>query len=174
MMKKNRIMILTIVVIILGIYTCIIGINSRGVQNPIEGDELALSATDMDGNQVDNSILKGEEFTIVYIWSATDEKCTNGLDDILAIADEYGDELNVVGLITDIESDDAKKLISKKKIAFQNYLINDKSYNFIFSHFYEIPLILFVNNNGVVLEQFIEGMANYNDLKYIINKLIVK
>lgn len=173
-MKKSKITILTIVVIILGIYTCIIGINSRGVQNSIAGEELALSATDMGGNELDNGIFKDQQMTMVYIWSATNKECTDAIDDIVAIADEYGDEIKVVGLVTDTNVDDAKKYILENQIRFENFLLDDDSNDFIFRHFYDIPLILFTGSDGVVLEPFIEVMVDYDYIKYIIDDEIAK
>lgn len=173
-MKKSKITILTIVVIILGIYTCIIGINSQGVQNPIAGEELALSATGIDGNELDNGIFKDRKMTMVYIWSASDKECIDSIDDIVTISNEYSDEINVVGLVAETNVDDAKKSILENQITFENFLLDKDSNDFIFNYFYDIPLILFIDKDGIVLEPFIEVMVDYDYIKYIIDEEIVK
>lgn len=80
-----------------------------GVYVPAEpaGILSSFATVDLDGNEVDQSILEGHELTMVNVWATFCGPCLREMPDLGELADEYADQgLRIVGLVSDVLDSD--------------------------------------------------------------------
>lgn len=65
----------------------------------------AFKAKDLDGNEVTDSIFKEKDLTVVNIWGTFCTPCVEEMPELGEWAKEMPDNVQIVGLVCDIESD---------------------------------------------------------------------
>ena len=75
--------------------------------SPAQSEAPALlgefTASDLDGNEVDQSIFEGRSLTMINIWATFCTPCLNEMRDLGAIHQEYADkDFQVVGIVIDV------------------------------------------------------------------------
>ena len=67
----------------------------------------SFSATDLDGNTVDQSVLADYDLTMVNVWATFCGPCINEMPDLGELAQEYADKkVQIIGLVSDVLNTD--------------------------------------------------------------------
>jgi Thiol-disulfide isomerase and thioredoxins len=114
----------------------------------------AFTAKDLDGNEVTDSIFKEKDLTVVNIWGTFCTPCVEEMPELGEWAKEMPDNVQIVGLICDIEGDDdethkelAKKIMEKANAGFTQIIANN-DFNSILDWVTGVPTTLFVDKEG--------------------------
>ena len=96
--------------------------------------------------------------------------------DIFRIYETYKDKnVNMIGIVSDVSlensTDEANNIVSQTEVTYTN-LICDKNLSDIANKFPYVPVTLFVDSNGKILETFIPGRASYTNLSNIIDSIL--
>lgn len=82
------------------------------------------TATDLDGNQVDESILAGSRLTLVQIWATYCGGHMEDLETLQQLYTEYGrSDLNVVGILASAQYEDGS--LNKDEVEYVKYLLGE-------------------------------------------------
>lgn len=78
----------------------------------------AFTAQDLQGNGVNQEILKGKKLTMVNVWATFCGPCINEMPDLGALAQEYADKgVQIVGLLSDANASDGSVSASQVELA---------------------------------------------------------
>lgn len=78
----------------------------------------AFTAQDLQGNAVNQEILKGKKLTMVNVWATFCGPCINEMPDLGALAQEYADKgVQIVGLLSDANASDGSVSASQVELA---------------------------------------------------------
>lgn len=187
MNKKVKNYIIAAVVVALALVTCAIAVGIGGQQmmsgdmgdsqgymeesNPVAGQKVEFSTKDMDGNIVDSEIFKDSQLTIINLWAPSCSPCVEEMPEIQKLYEEYKDKVNVIGIIEEYDKKDAEVILNEQKITYTN-VVADKGLQNITNEFMYIPVTLFVNNEGEILDTFVPGSTDYETLKSMVDELI--
>lgn len=192
-MKKYKNAIIAAVVVILGVFTCAMALNGgqappqgqegngeygsqeqQGAQdlekNPLAGQKVEFTTMDISGNDIDSSVFKNNDLTIINLWSPFCGPCVEEMPDLQKIQDEYKDKVKVIGLLSKMDEKDAPETLKSKNITYTNIVANKDLENIINSFDY-IPVTLFVDNEGKILDTFIPGGADFEMFKQKVEEL---
>ncbi len=62
-----------------------------------------FTATDLDGNEIDQSVLEGYDLTMVNVWATFCQPCLQEMPDLGELADTYADKgIQFIGLVSDV------------------------------------------------------------------------
>ncbi|PAB57408.1 hypothetical protein CCE28_19120 [Anaeromicrobium sediminis] len=152
-------------------------VDSSVDENPLANKSFASFETkDLKGNEVTEEIFKDKKLTIVNIWGTFCSPCIEEMPELQKIYDNYKDQgVNVVGIISDISlknsTDEADNIVSKTEVKYTN-LLCDKNLNDLTDNFSYVPVTLFVDSEGKILEIFVPGRATYTNLSNIIDDIL--
>lgn len=189
-MKKN--IIISSVIVLLAIVVCVIAINpsSRGDnyqnneqasvngedasldKNPLVGKKLKFKTKDLNGNVVDENVFKENEVTILNLWSVNCGPCVKELPELDRLSKEFKGKVKVLGIVGDFEKEDAKEIVKSKKVSYPNLIVNKELEEQVTKHFDYVPVTLFVDKDGKVIDTFIPGGSDYNGFKSIVESII--
>lgn len=118
----------------------------------------SFSATDLDGNTVDQSMLADYDLTMVNVWATFCRPCINEMPDLGALAQEYQDKgVQIVGLVSDVLNTDgtiieeqvqtARDIVSQTGAAYTHLLPSEDLYG-VLSQIQYVPTTFFVDSTG--------------------------
>lgn len=159
-------------------------------QAPDQGEETetpvgvmsSFSATDLDGNPVDQSIFEDYDLTMVNIWATYCGPCLNEMPDLGAIHAEYADKgFQIVGLVADTlnrdgtisesQVDTAKAAVEETGADYLHILPSQDLFG-ILSQATSVPTTFFVDKNGVQVGSAYLGSREKKDWIAIIDPLL--
>lgn len=185
MNKKTRNYIIAAVVIMLGLITCAIAVNMGGGMaqgdmwddelgqetNPVAGKVIEFSAEDLDGKTVDSSVFKDYDLTVINLWAPSCVPCVEEMPEIQKLYVEYAGKVNVLGVVEEYDKYDAPAIVKQQNVTYTN-LVADDGLQEITKEFMYIPVTLFVNSEGEVLETFVPGATDYETFIAMVDELI--
>ena len=118
----------------------------------------AFSTTDLDGNELDQSMLEGYGLTMVNVWATYCKPCLSEMPDLGELADEYRDQgVQIVGLVSDVlnsdgffsqeQLDTARDLVAETGADYPHLLPSQDLYGLL-SQIYAVPTTFFVDSEG--------------------------
>ncbi|WDV45468.1 TlpA disulfide reductase family protein [Clostridiaceae bacterium M8S5] len=197
-MNKKLMVSFSVVVVVLGIFTCLIVFNpglfggnemasqqaheatnsnsdsfeSTPEANPIAGKILKFSTKDTKGNSINSEIFKEHDITLINLWSVGCNPCIEEMPELEKISKKFEGKVRVLGLVSEQEKDEAKDILKQKNISYTNLLENKELTTQITKYFDYIPVTLVVNKEGKILDEFVPGGADYEHFKKIITKAL--
>jgi len=136
---------------------------------------ITFTTTDLDGNEVDESILSEKEYTMVNLWGTFCGPCIGEMPELAEIAGNMPDNMQLIGIICDVYDgedtnvDTAKSILSDTGAeVYTNLKFSEDLYN-IFSEYNFIPTTVFFDSEGNMMEEPIVG-ADVDAYKEIIAK----
>lgn len=141
-----------------------------------------FAATDLAGNPVNQQIFSGHKLTMVNIWATFCNPCIKEMPDLAQLQKEYGDDLQIVGIVVDTADKNGNILPDKKAEAISivettgaNYLhlLPSKSLNNAYLHNVQsVPETIFVDENGNQIGDRYLGAKSKSAWKKIIDALL--
>lgn len=123
----------------------------------------AFTAKDLDGNEVTDSIFKEKDLTVVNIWGTFCTPCIEEMPELGEWAKEMPDNVQIVGLVCDIEGDDdethkelAKTIMEKADASFTQIIVNS-DFSSIMNWVTGVPTTLFVDKDGNIKGEPVVG-----------------
>lgn len=117
-----------------------------------------------------------EKVRIVNFWASWCAPCVKELPYFKKIADNYSSQVEVIFISLDFadEVEKAKKVLDKKQILWDSYLLDETKYDTWISDVQKdwqgaIPVTLLIKGKKKI---FIEGETNYEDLEKKIKQLL--
>ena len=90
----------------------------------------SFSATDFDGNTVDQSILADYDLTMVNVWATFCGPCINEMPDLGELAQEYADKkVQIIGLVSDVLNTDGT--ISEEQVQTARDIVEQTGANYL-------------------------------------------
>ena len=129
-------------------YTVFVPFNEYG---EMDGKVISFQATDLDGNPVSSTeIFAQNKVTMINIWATWCGPCVGELAELQAIHMRFQEkDCGIVGLLTDTDTEEARRLISENGITYPVYLAPQNLNSII--PFDAIPTSLFVDRDGAFL-----------------------
>ncbi|SBW00152.1 Redoxin family protein [uncultured Eubacteriales bacterium] len=142
----------------------------------------SFSATDLDGDPIDQSIFEDYDLTMVNIWATFCGPCLNEMPDLGAIHAEYADKgfqivglvadtLNQDGTISESQVDTAKAAVEETGADYLHILPSQDLFG-ILSQATSVPTTFFVDKNGAQVGYAYLGSREKNDWIAIIDPLL--
>lgn len=137
---------------------------SENVETQADADLFpAFTATDLDGNSVTESIFGEKDLTVLNIWGTFCGPCIGEMPELGAWAREMPDNVQLLGLIIDINGEDdtehrdlAVDITQQADADFTN-LIANADFAPILRNVVGVPTTLFIDGNGKIVGDPIIG-----------------
>lgn len=118
----------------------------------------SFSATDLDGNTIDQSMLADYDLTMVNVWATFCRPCIKEMPDLGTLAQEYQDKgVQIIGLVSDVLNSDgtineeqvqtARDIVSETGAAYTHLLPSEDLYG-VLSQIQYVPTTFFVDSTG--------------------------
>ena len=142
----------------------------------------SFSATDTEGNILDESIFADQKLTMINIWGTFCSPCIAEMPDLAKLNTAFGDAFKVVGIPVDVIDRNGQVIPDKKAEALSiidqtgaDYLHILPSASFqeaYLSDVQSVPQTIFVNGEGRQIGQIYYGAKSYDQWEYIIEVLL--
>lgn len=118
----------------------------------------SFSATDLEGNEVDQGMLADYDLTMVNVWATFCGPCISEMPDLGQLAQEYQDEgVQIVGLVSDVLNADgtineeqvqtARDIVAETGAAYTHLLPSEDLFGVLGQISY-VPTTFFVDSTG--------------------------
>lgn len=118
----------------------------------------SFSATDLEGNTVDQSIFADYDLTMVNVWATFCSPCINEMPDLGELAQEYADKkVQIIGLVSDVLNTDgtiseeqvqtARDIVEQTGANYLHLLPSEDLYG-VLGQISAVPTTFFVDNEG--------------------------
>lgn len=118
----------------------------------------SFSATDLEGNTVDQSIFAEYDLTMVNVWATFCSPCINEMPDLGELAQEYADKkVQIIGLVSDVLNTDgtiseeqvqtARDIVEQTGANYLHLLPSEDLYG-VLGQISAVPTTFFVDNEG--------------------------
>ena len=160
---------------------------SSDASSPAQSEAPALlgefTASDLDGNEVDQSIFEGRSLTMINIWATFCTPCLNEMPDLGAIHQEYADkDFQVVGIVIDVLNRDgtldegqvelAKEIVGKTGADYLHLLPSNDLISAKLAEVSAVPETIFVDETGSVVGESYRGARSKAEWQKIIDQLL--
>ncbi len=116
-------------------------------------------ATDLEGNELDYTLIRDAELTFINVWGTFCDPCIGALPDLSALAEEYAGRVQFIGIIRDGNIGDgpdqatvdlAKQIVEETGANNYTHLVpsTDMLHNSIVGSIQLIPTSFFVDSEG--------------------------
>ena len=129
----------------------------------VSEDALSFTAKNLNLEDVDDSIFKDKDLTILNVWGTFCGPCINEMPELGAWAKEMPENVQIIGLVADISGETdtkqietAKTILEKTDADFQNIIPNE-DFVPLLSTVVGVPTTYFINSEGKIVGKPIVG-----------------
>lgn len=179
-MKKIMAILLSILAVFLMFTAC--GSDSKEQTDDPKfkiGEEVfkGVTCTDLDGNEVDDSIFKGSKITMVNIWATFCRPCIGEMPDLQKISEDYAEKgVKVVGIVSDAETAQdielAKSLEEDTGVKYTSLVPSESLLAAKLNEVYSVPETVFLDENGKQIGESYIGSRSYESWAVIIESML--
>lgn len=141
-----------------------------------------FTATDLDGNEIDQSILADSDLTMVNVWGTFCPPCRAEMPDLAALHEEYADQgVQIVGIVSDVLNQDgtlnedqveeARTIALDAGVSYTNLLPSESLYP-VLGQIYALPSTFFVDSEGNQVGGFYMGAQSREKWAAIIEETL--
>ncbi len=141
-----------------------------------------FTATDLDGNEVDQSILEGHKLTMVNVWGTFCGPCKQEMPDLAELHEEYADQgVQIVGLVSDVLTQDgsldeslveeARTIASESGVTYTNLLPTGDMQKIVMQ-IYALPSTFFVDETGAQVGTLYMGAKDKDGWAAVIDEML--
>lgn len=140
--------------------------------------KLEFSLKDIDGDTYSSKdIFNENKLTMMNIWGTLCTPCINELPELQKLSTELSSMgIGIVGLVGDVNGDDsldeAKLIVTKKKVDFLNLVPNDTIRDELLSKIKGYPVTIFLDSNGDIVGEVIVGAKSSDEYKSTALKIL--
>ena len=141
----------------------------------------AFSTTDLQGNEVDQSVLTGKKLTMVNVWATYCEPCKEEMPDLAQLSQNYED-VQIIGLVSDVlnadgtvnqdQVDTAIALAEEAGVTYLNLIPSQNLASNVLGQIYAVPTTFFVNEDGDQVGSVYVGARDADGWAEIIDALL--
>ena len=143
-----------------------------------------FSAQDLEGNELDQSMLQGHTLTMVNVWATFCTPCISEMPDLGTLAQEYEDQgVQVVGLVSDVI--DMEGSLDQDQMELAREIVDSTSANYthlvpsvdLYGLLYQIssvPTTFFVDETGAQVGGTYIGAKDKDQWQEIIDQLLAE
>lgn len=127
---------------------------------------------DINNNEVTNEVFKDKKVTMINIWGTFCGPCVEEMPELQELYTEYKTKgFNLIGVVADGETNEiqAMQILKKIKADFVNLIPNEKFNEDFVKKTQAVPVSVFVDNKGEVIETVI-GSKTKDEYKQIIER----
>lgn len=148
------------------------GTDSAGA-NPLAGQTIEpFQAADLDGNQVTEAIFENYDLTMINIWGTFCGPCINEMPEIERLRADYVDQgVNIMGIVVDKDESAAREILSGSGAQHLNIIPDEVLEKQLTGAFSYVPVTIFVDSRGIVLDELVSGSNNYEGYKKVIEEI---
>lgn len=143
----------------------------------------SFTATDLEGNEIDQSILEDTSLTMVNVWATYCGPCKEEMPDLAQLSNDYDDdEVQIIGLVSDVlnadgtvnqtQVDTAVDLADEAGVDYVNLIPSEYLTQNVLSQIYAVPTTFFVDENGNQVGSVYMGARDAEDWAEIIDSLL--
>ena len=144
----------------------------------------SFTATDLNGTEIDESILADYELTMVNVWATFCGPCLREMPDLGELAAEYETKgVRIVGMVSDVLDSSgnidatqvatAKNIVAETKADYLHILPSDDLLGLI-SQIQSVPTTFFVDKDGNQVGQAYVGSRSKAEWKTIIDQTLAE
>lgn len=123
----------------------------------------AFTTQDLDGNTVTDALFRRADVTVLNVWGTFCPPCIAEMPELSAWADALPENVQIVGLVSDVRSKtdkdgiaDARKILSDANAGFVNLIANGDFSSFLQGVQF-VPTTFLVDRDGAVIGEPIVG-----------------
>ena len=141
-----------------------------------------FTATDIDGNTVDQSAFKGYKLTMVNIWATFCGPCISEMPELGSLNRDYADKgFQIVGIVADASDgntvyedivDTAVDIIDQTGADYLHVLPSTDLFSGLLSNVSAVPTTIFVNEKGEQVGERYVGSRSYEDWAKVADTLL--
>lgn len=143
----------------------------------------SFTATDLDGNQVDQSIFKDHKLTMINIWATFCGPCLREMPELGEINKEYADQgFQIVGIVIDTlasdgsisqsQVDTAKEIVEKTGADYLHLLPSNDLIEAKLKEVSAVPETIFVDENGNIVGKSFMGAKEKSSWEKVIDQYL--
>ena len=151
-------------------------VNVNIPESEISNYAMKFRSTTLDNKKVSQDIFSDYDISVVYVWATYCEPCKKQMDKYAAMYDDLPDNVNLVGLITDVYDgldtnvQDANDIMNGVGAGFTNIRASDDLYE-VLANIQYTPSSFFVDREGHIVGGLLEG-AGCDDTKKELEKFL--
>lgn len=147
--------------------------------NPLGGETFTqFSTNDLNGNPIDQSFFQNKKLTLVNLWASYCGPCIEEIPHLQELSQLYEDDFQVLGILSDGNNENSllagKKILEESNVTYPNMIIEENTSEQLFSHFNYVPVSLFVDENGVILEYYMPGGGDFETFQLLVDHMLEK
>lgn len=133
----------------------------------------SFTATDLDGNAVDQSLFADYKLTMINIWATYCGPCLSEMPELGKLSEAYGergvqivgivsDAMNYDGSISDSQVDLAREIVETTGAKYPHLLPSEDLQNILLWQVSAVPTTIFVDSEGALVGYAYMGSADYD------------
>lgn len=174
--------LLSVFTVLLALF-CLIGCESEEISQE-KGDAVFsdFAAKDLDGNLVNESILKKKKLTMINIWATFCGPCIREMPALAKLSEEFESEMQIVGIVLDLCDQNGNVLSDKQAAALDImdetgahylHLAPSASLNQAYlGGVIAVPETVFVDSDGHIIGNSYSGARSEKEWRSIIEALL--
>lgn len=121
-----------------------------------------FSTQDMEGNEVTQEIFADYDMTMVNVWATWCGYCVEEMPELAKLKDMLPENVNLITICddADVETELAQQILDASGANFQTLKVSEDMRKNFMSQVYAFPTTYFVDSDGVVLVQPLEGVPS--------------
>ena len=142
----------------------------------------SFSATELNGAEIDQSVLSDYKLTMVNVWATFCSPCLSEMPDLGELANEYSQEgVQIVGMVSDVldskgnldqnQVATAKDIVSKTKADYLHILPSESLFGLLYQ-IQSVPTTFFVDSDGNQVGEVYVGAKSKSQWEAIIDKTL--
>lgn len=143
-----------------------------------------FTSVTVDGEDVNQDILKGNKLTMVNVWGTFCAPCIREMPDLQKISESYEDKgVKLIGMVIDTydyskgennkdKVAKAEEIMSQTGVKYTNILPSESLNNAKLDYIFTVPTTYFLDENGVMVGTVFEGSRSYEQWSSIIDELL--
>ncbi len=134
-----------------------------------------FKAVDLENNYVTNEIFGKSELTMINIWATYCGPCINEMPDLQRLHEDIqARNVQIIGIVADKKLPAAREIAAALEITYVNLLPDRSLTEHLISQFDYVPVTVFVDSEGRLLDTIISGSRDYSTYLKTIDEILAR
>lgn len=145
-------------------------------------DLSGMLTEDLDGNEVDSSVFEDKKLTMINVWATYCPPCRAEMPSLGKLASAYGDDFQIVGIVTDITDrsfkpvasgvSSAKDIVNETGANYPHLIPSENLNASLLDRVQYVPTTVFVDSSGKQVGEILIGSRSEAEWAAVIEKLL--